>query len=151
MSQWTHVSGCIRIDGMPQIAGTNNPMHDYAAVLGRPSNDDYSLGGEHGPAENIPAGSEGSIQYHATKAGNGLVWQTVAVWGDLRDFGAEDTPEIDAWFARIVASPLMLRAASLLVEVESGVRYMLIADDEKAVRRVELSVPAAPAEDPTDG
>jgi hypothetical protein len=66
------------------------------------------------------------------------VWKTVAIWGDLRDFDANDCAEIDAWFARIVASDLMLRDAHLVVETR-GAHYMLIAED-KAVRRVELSV-----------
>lgn len=136
MSQWTHVSGCIRIDGIPQILGIGIPSHDYVALLGRPSSEPNGIM-KYDAGENIPGGSEGTIQYAVNDAGDGLVWKTVAVWGDLRDFGAEDTPEIDAWFARIVTSPLMLRAAHLLVEVESGPRYLLVAD-ERAVRRVAL-------------
>lgn len=70
MSQWTHVSGCIRIDGLP-----------------------------------------------------------------------EDTKEIDDWFTRIVQSVPILRAAHLLIEVEYGARYMLIAEDGK-VERVALATKA---------
>jgi hypothetical protein len=135
VSQWTHVSGCIRFDGLPQMG----IVADLKKIMGEPSGpydaEPYFDG------RNIPGGSEGTIQYAATKAGDGLVWMTVAVWGDLRDFGLKDTPEIDAWFDRIAQAPppVMLRSAHLLVEVEYGGRYVLIAEgDGKPVRRVEL-------------
>lgn len=140
MSRWTHVSGCIRLDGMPQIMR----MPDIEEILGTPSSNLF-LEHEAEPyrtPQNIPSGSEGSIQYAVIDAGTGLVYKTVAVWGDLRDFGAEDASEIDLWFSRIVARWPIIRAAHLLVEVEYGVRYLLVAE-EKDVRRVQLSEAAA--------
>lgn len=154
MSIWTHVSGCIRVDGMPQLgAGVlRDPTHDYKAVLGTPSTNAWlddptqPIGQEYENGKNIPAGSEGTIQYAVIDAGNGLVWKTIAVWGDLRDYGAADTREIDEWFQRIVSSPLMLRSAELLVETENDIRYLLVADVfEKSVRRVVLTAPPAHA------
>lgn len=128
---------------MPQLMGTRNPMHDYATVLGTPSSNDWSIGADRMEAKNIPTGSEGSIQYAVSDAGDGMVWKTVAVWGDLRDFGADDTPEIDAWFARIVASPLILRGAFLVVDIEYGASYLLYTEG-KDVRRVELPAEVSP-------
>lgn len=142
MSQWTHVSGCIRVDGMPQIIPLSDPSHDITGALGIPSSNDWLPGRRYREAKDIPGGSEGSIQYAITDAGNGLVWKTVAIWGDLRDFGIEDTPQIDAWFARIVDSPLMLRAAALLVEIEGNSSYLLLAEGKGTVRRIEL-IPAS--------
>lgn len=142
MSQWTHVSGALRIDGLPQMGITP----DLRSILGQPSSNpfDTSSDAPYREASGIPAGSEGSIQYAINDAGDGLVWKTVAVWGDLRDFGEDDTHEINEWFARIVEASslanaprtkLMLRTAHLLVEVEGGMRYVLIADNG-VVRRI---------------
>jgi hypothetical protein len=117
---------------------------NWKALFGTPSGDDS------GQSKDIPSGSEGSIQYEGIRAGDGLVWLTVAIWGDLRDFGEKDTRVIDEWFERIVAaarkenighSRLILRAAHLFVEVESGMRYLLVLnedDDDKTVQRIEL-------------
>jgi hypothetical protein len=141
MSQWTHVSGVIRVDGIPAMGIVPN----LESLLGSPSSDDYER-----PASNIPSGSEGSIQYRVLTVGKGLVFQTVAIWGDLRDFGESDSSEIDAWFEKIVGaarkenirkSCLMLRAAHLLVEVEGGIRYLLVLNednDDKIIQRIEL-------------
>lgn len=151
MSQWTHVSGCLRVDGMPQMG----LVADIRAILGTPSGEYDAKPYEEG--SNIPGGSEGTIQYAINAAGDGLVWKTVAIWGDLRDFDLDDCAEIDTWFARIVAASdmpqqkqtrLMLRAFHLVVRVEYGQSYLLICEDgaefdsPKTVRRVNISAPA---------
>ena len=138
MSQWTHVSGSIRIDGFPQMGIVPN----LRALLGTPSTDAFQWdgNGKWVEAKDIPSGSEGSIQWKDIRAGDGLVYVTVAVWGDLRDFGSADTPEIDAWFEKIVTAAgekALIRAAHLLVEVEGGSRYVLVATDGK-VSRIEV-------------
>lgn len=143
MSQWTHVSGVLRVDGIPQLGMTPN----LRAILGTPSSNPFGDPDEpYRHAERIPSGSEGSIQYAINDAGDGAVWKTVGVWGDLRDFGDEDVHEIDAWFLSIVEASrgeniartkLILRAAHLLVEVEGGMRYVLIANDGE-MRRIEV-------------
>lgn len=143
MSQWTHVSGCIRVDGLPMM--TNE--RQVRSLLGTPSSNPFLETGTYEEGSNIPGGSEGTMQYAITKAGDGMVLFTVAVWGDLRDFGEDDTKEIEAWFARVAAvspqSGMMIRSAHLLVEVEYGVSFFLIASDGN-VQRIECTQPPPP-------
>src|SRR4051812_39848183 len=121
MSVWTHVSGVLRVDALV-IPG--RPTPHIPRVLGSPSTYYFlTLGGPDTESKDMPSGSEGSIQSAIVDAGNGLVWKTVGIWGDLRGFDAEDCAQIDAWFARIVASVLMLRAAHLVIETR-GTHYM---------------------------
>ena len=142
MSVWTHVSGILRVDGLP-AAGL---MANLGKLLGTPSSRFYDdLGNERG--SNIPGGSEGTLQYEVIHAGDGLVWKTVAIWGDLRDFGKGRCHEINKWFVGIVdqgkesnipRSKLMLRSAHLMVETEDGLSYMLVAQQDHTVRRLDL-------------
>ncbi len=147
MSQWTHVSGCFRLDGIPQAMR----MPSIPKILGTPSNNAWLGEEDYRAAKDIPSGSEGSIQYKIIDAGRGMVWKTVAVWGDLRDFGAEDCHEIDQWFSRIVARWPLIREAHLVVSIEGGETYLLAAED-KDVRRTSLrSSPEKAAVAPTHG
>lgn len=142
MSQWTHVSGCIRVDGIPQMG----IVPDLPRLLGRPStrHHEMEMGKRYVESENMPNGSEGSIQYEIIVAGTGMVYRTIAIWGDLRDFGdAADLKAIDDWFERVVKGCLMVRAAHLLVEKEYGERYLLIAgggenNENKTISRIDL-------------
>lgn len=141
MSQWTHVSGSIRVDGMPQI-GMLIPR--WPLVLGRQSTRIYDGVGQTydsgGPASEIPKGSEGTLQYEVIEAGHGLVWKTIAVWGDLRDYGEDperDIQHIQDWLQRVIGRLPMIRSAELVVSIEYGVTVLLWADD-LVVRRVTL-------------
>lgn len=128
MSQWTHVNGCIRIDGIPGYEP------DVSSIMGRQAGWDDLL-----PSEGIPAGSEGSIRYQVLRVGTGCVLFTVPIWGDLRNFGASIAPEIDAWFTRIMTDlPVgSVRDAILRVDIEYGAQYVLVWQDGRVVR-IEL-------------
>src|SRR5258706_11628241 len=111
MSIWTHVCGCIRIDGLPEI----NPEEQIKSIFGNTVlfNDTREKRKEC----NVPCGSEGSIQYKILTAGTGLVLYTIPIWGDLRDY--EDMEEIERWFNKIVYNNnLIIRLGVLDIEVE---------------------------------
>lgn len=120
MSQWTHVCGCIRYDALRFVEEI-----DFTKVLGHPFRfDDFP----DNPKEcGIPYGSEGSIQYKVITNPQieSLAAYTVAVWGDLRDFGEESVPKIEKWFEKITAKPLCVRNAVMEVEVEYGKTHVL--------------------------
>ena len=136
MSQWTHVSGCIRVDGLPELL-TERMVRD---VFGWPSTNPFLPHDKYFHGRNIPGGSEGTLQYEIIKAGDGLVMYTVAVWGDLRDVGADDTDALVQWFTRIVTSGLLIRSASLLVEVEHGPAFVLLARHDRTVTQTPVRI-----------
>ena len=114
MSTWTHVNGCIRIDGIP----STTPGADYASlcsILGKTYT--YEDPPEIRAACSVPRGSEESLQYKIIKAGDGIVLWTVPVWGDLRDY--DDVEEIRTWWKKVTEkSGLLIRSAILEIEVE---------------------------------
>ena len=87
---------------------------------------------------NVPQGSEGSLQYEISEVGEGLVWLTVSIWGDLRDY--ENVSEIEEWFNKVTTtSPpgVMVRSAILEAHTEGRERKVLQykdAEDENAVQ-----------------
>ena len=123
MSQWTHVNGCIRIDGIPNIED-NVDIKSIREILGITCR--YNSPDKRWKECNVPCGSEGSIQYKIIPAGHGLVLWTVAVWGDLRDFGSKDVKKIRKWFKKITEeSGLSIRSAILEIRIEYGKTIVL--------------------------
>jgi len=123
MSQWTHVNGCIRIDGIPNIED-NVDIKSIREILGITCR--YNSPDKRWKECNVPCGSEGSIQYKIISAGHGLVLWTVAVWGDLRDFGSKDVKKIRKWFKKITEeSGLSIRSAILEIRIEYGKTIVL--------------------------
>jgi len=123
MSQWTHINGCIRIDGIPCIED-NVDIESVREKLGVTCR--YNSPHKRWKECNVPCGSEGSIQYKIISAGHGLVLWTVAVWGDLRDFGSKDVKKIRKWFKKITEeSGLSIRSAILEIRIEYGKTIVL--------------------------
>jgi hypothetical protein len=123
MSQWTHVNGCIRIDGIPNIED-NVDIKSIREILGITCR--YNSPDKRWKECNVPCGSEASIQYKIISAGHGLVLWTVAVWGDLRDFGSKDVKKIRKWFKKITEeSGLSIRSAILEIRIEYGKTIVL--------------------------
>ena len=123
MSQWTHVNGCIRIDGIPNIED-NVDIKSIREILGITCR--YNSPDKRWKECNVPCGSEGSIQYKIIPAGDGLVLWTVAIWGDLRDFGSKDVKKIRNWFKKITEeSGLSIRSAILEIRIEYGKTIVL--------------------------
>jgi len=114
MSVWTHVVGCIRFDGFPTI-NRRFTVENAKRHLGNTC--DFES--EDGAWEKctVPKGSEGSLQYEISEVGQGLVWLTVAIWGDLRDY--DNVEEITVWFERVTQDKQwMVRGAVLEIQVE---------------------------------
>lgn len=138
MSVWTHITGNIRIDGLPGLS----PLHTVEAVKAIFGNtcsfdDDEAVR----DACTVPCGSEGSLQYEVIEYSDGLPWVTVAVWGDLRDY--DYIAEIKQWFERILCGEgLIIRQAVLSVSVENGreiIYYAAHDDGNTSVRTLTVT------------
>ena len=110
MSVWTHVVGCMRIDGVPKI-GLGPRRMEIETVFGPMClfdnwNDDSTL----------PRGNEGGLQYQIIEYDKGLPWIAVPIWGDLRDF--DDVEGIEHWWEETLAKFPTVRDAVLQVAVE---------------------------------
>jgi hypothetical protein len=120
MSQWTHVCGSIRYDAIRLDRSTADYcIKEINKLLGTPWNyDDFEKEGFVKPND-IPSGSEGSIQYkiYENPELNHITSFNINIWGDLRDF--TDLNEIKTWVNRIVNIPV--NHTSLL-----GVRSMAL-------------------------
>lgn len=115
MSVWTHVNGCIRIDGL-ELGGMVRPSeNEVSAALGNTVDfDDPEVKWD---ACTVPRGSEGSLKYRLMKVGDGLVLWTIPVWGDLRDY--DDTSAIKEWFEKVTTTKgFLIRDAVLQVTTE---------------------------------
>jgi len=107
MSQWTHIAGCIRVDRLPvNDTKSNQPIREKFAAP--------------------PVGSEGPIQYRVVNTGdeNSLAWGLVYVYGDLRDFGDAEVPEIIAWLQN-ACKDLMIRSCCVKIDVEYGPTHVI--------------------------
>ena len=124
MSTWTHVVGCIRVDGLPSIEPNVFSKQKIKDILGLPCtyekwNDETAL----------PCGSEGSIQYEIIEYSTGLPWLSIPVWGDLRDY--EDVEEIKKWWNETLEKLGMIRDAVLHIKVEGREAVVLTYKDEE--------------------
>jgi len=134
MSQWTHVNGCIRLDGMPGF-----PEHSKSrlvAVLGQTVR--YDDDEDKWEGCTVPMGSEGSIQYDIIEnpSGNALSRYAVIIWGDLRDY--EEVEKIATWFGEIINQWKMVRSAILEIDVEGkGAIILRTYHDEQCTLVVE--------------
>lgn len=109
MSTWTHVVGCIRVDGLVTLG-----LADKSDILKKVGpmctyenwNDESTL----------PMGSEGGLQYELIEYGEGLCWLAIPIWGDLRDF--DDVATIENWWKELLPKLGMVRDAVLHIHVE---------------------------------
>ena len=120
MSIWTHVAGCIRVDGFIDLSGSEDAgvKEKINSSMGKIINfadEDYTT--------IVPCGSEGSLKYkwlrndHTSAINIGQL----LIWGDLRDYSNVD--EIEKWLTEIVTNldknHLYLRDGIVSVDVES--------------------------------
>lgn len=120
MSQWTHVAGIVRVDALRFGPKGSVANPDLNKIIGPACRfDDWVAD------TTIPCGSEGSLEYQVIEAANesSLAAYTVCIWGDLRDYS--DADAIEAWLRRVFEG-LIIRAASVLIEVEYGERRQII-------------------------
>ena len=119
MSQWTHVCGCIRYDALRMEGMPYSTLDQIKKLVGNTCSFEDSP--EKWDRCNVPCGSEGSVQFifWSNPSLNSTSAYTVAVFGDLRNFGEEDVPKIKKWFNRITTGKdVMVRNAIVEVCVE---------------------------------
>ena len=120
MSQWTHVSGLIRIDAIPSIDGTT--INEVEKHFGKTCT--YDDGSDAWDACTVPCGSEGSLRYKVERTGNSneLAWGTVSIWGDLRDY--DNFTAIYEWIKE-ACKTYMIRSCMVKIDVEYQGSYIV--------------------------
>ena len=126
MSIWTHVIGCIRLDGMPSLPEIGGSKEDIIRILGPISTYENQQ-----DISRLPRGSEGSLEYQIIEYNSGLPWLVIPIWGDLRDY--DNITEIQDWWKQTLASFKIVRDAVLRVEVEKGPTIILSSGAEHDV------------------
>lgn len=110
MSQWTHVSGIIRVDSFVDEEVTKEKEEKLLkGLLGPIRNYDEEKSSEQC---HLPCGSEGSLKYEVSITGYAhrepdyfsasVSRGHISIWGDLRDY--EDYQEILDWFKSLCSS-----------------------------------------------
>lgn len=131
MSQWTHVCGCIRYDALRMKGVPYNTLDEIKKLIGNSVSYDDSE--EKWDICNVPRDSEGSIQFvfWSNPDLHNIAAFTVAIFGDLRDFGMEDVPKIKAWFEQVTKGKgIMVRNAILEICVESQEEPIILRYEE---------------------
>ncbi len=135
MSQWTHVNGAIRFDGIRVLPGFNR--HSIEKILGNTVN--FSDPENAWDECNVPRGSEGSIQFFINENPHkeSLSSFMVNIWGDLRDY--DNIEKIQEWFEGVIAhKDVIIRSAILEIEVEFNQKFILIHRyDERQNHKIE--------------
>lgn len=113
MSNWTHVAGIIRANGIAEL--------DFDEIIGKEclweSPEKAWNDAEANPDKYLPMGSEGSLEKSIwiNPDGNCLARYTISIFGDLRDH--DSTSEIIEWFKEKCKS-LWVRNAVITVRNE---------------------------------
>lgn len=154
MSQWTHVAGLIRIDGLPFMMGLNQEQEraEVQRMIGNACgyDDDKSKW----DACNVPCGSEGSLHYCYDFTGydedisHSAMRSAISIWGDLRDYG--DKEAIVKWFKSVVAKfragdaenkgMFSIRDAVLSIEAEGSTSKTICVWNGKEIVRRSVKV-----------
>lgn len=138
MSEWTHLTGCIRIDTMPNIDD-----NIFISILKQKFGNTWSLKVVDSRYElcTIPKGSEGSVQYNILKTGSGssLSWGLITIWGDLRDY--DDPEEIFKWIKESCNSlDFWIRSCCVEVNVNHSKQYLIHKDKTDEIVMIEIEV-----------
>ena len=132
MSNWTHVAGIIRVDGL-RIGADIEP--DWDIILGKELHyeDGYCMWeeAENHPGRFLPLGSEGSLtkSIWTNPDKSCIAAYTVSIFGDLRDH--DDPDAIIEWF-KSKCSEMYVRQAAITVKNEwNGMRTWSIDDEDE--------------------
>ena len=104
MSQWTHVCGCIRYNSM-RMGRYLDTQSGIRRLIER----------------KVPFGSEGGLEfvYWDNPSVSALAAFSVGIFGDLRDFGIGEVPQIKEWFEQVTnRKGIWVRNAILEICVE---------------------------------
>lgn len=150
MSQWTHVSGIIRVDSIVDRGVTKEKekklLEDFLGPIC--SYDDE----ESSEQCHLPCGSEGSLRYEVSITGHAneepgyfsasVSRGHISIWGDLRDYN--DFQEILNWFKSLCSSiqkeiGYWVRDSILTIDVEFK-KYLHCFYDTQLDRIVVLDI-----------
>ena len=129
MSQWTHVTACIRFDAL-RMVGMPNMKPDLGITAS------YEDAREKWDQCNVPCGSEGSLQHYMWEDPNtsSLAAYTAMFWGDLRDY--DDEQEILDYFTRITEGKMIRSGViEIAVEYKSTKVYRYESDPDASEQR----------------
>lgn len=112
MSVWTHVAGVIRVDSIRGLMPA--PKFDKIFIK--------RLWGDTNMDCNMPMGTEGSLDFRIIENPDKdcMAAYTVVIFGDLRDYGADNIPDIKDWWERVLAEFDIVRQAVLQIRPEDG-------------------------------
>lgn len=112
MSIWTHVAGCVRVDGISFIDPSPLELLDRLGVIRTYDDDDCF-------ETKIPCGSEGSLRYDiwVNPSASSVAMYTVSIFGDLRDY--DDLEGVKDW-ANEAFEGLMIRQGTIEINCENG-------------------------------
>lgn len=136
MSIWTHVAGIIRIDHLRSL--DIKPAPDFDNIFKKfiyDENVDYEIDYDNQKQKwiecNMPKGSEESLDYRVIENPNenDICAYTVAIFGDLRDFGKDDVNKIKEWWKDTLSKFDMVRQAILQIQPEDGETLILTEKD----------------------
>lgn len=127
MSEWTHINGIIRFDGVVFDENSSELLHKLEGILGHTCR--YDSPKEDWDACTVPCGSEGSLQYLIHEYATGLPWCVVAIWGDLRDYS--NVQEITDWFNKVCKEWVCVRQGIIEIEVEGKESVVVQYKDEQ--------------------
>lgn len=122
MSTWTHVAGIVRYDSL--LADRKSVLHTIRYI------EDMF--------HDAPSGSEGGLAFdvipmfeHDQKSQGVIVHgpylANAIISGDLRDFGPDDWPQLEAWFDKVSDADepdLNIRQAILLIESGDNLKVL---------------------------
>ena len=121
MSQWTHVSGIIRIDSLQM---------DIKDEIREAFGNTFSYEDEAEKWDNcdVPFGSEGSIQYNIFEypdRKDSFIYGHISIWGDLRNFS--NVKDIYGWIVDSINKLKVghVRDLSVSIDVESHNRHII--------------------------
>ena len=135
MSIWTHVVGCIRIDGIVALGADKTKV---VKIFGPMCTYD-----KWNDASTLPRGSEGGLQYQIIEYGQGLRWLVIPIWGDLRDFDTADVPTITKWWNALLAAFEKEQSGLVTGIVRDAVLHIQVEDCEATVLTFKAKGPVA--------
>ena len=120
MSQWTHITGCLRIDDMTKIFSNVSFIDD---------NFKKSL------IENSPQGSEGGLDFTFKKGKSGCTnTDNIFFYGDLRDFGEKDLIKIEKfvkWIQDYLKDNVMIRQLDICCDIEGKEERVYFREEQE--------------------
>ena len=129
MSQWTHVTGSIRINSIGWCM-------DYKRDVYKILNQAFKV--------SIPIGSEGPVGMkifktgHQDTSGGTIEWGSICFFADLRAY--DNYEEIYNWIVSSISSldKEYVRSMSIIIDVEYKGKYLITVDKDEKIVMTEI-------------